>query len=199
MKLHRNVLGLTLLLGAAGSALADTVVLKFENIIPAGSQSAPVGNYYNGTGGPSNNFGISFSDNALALCLNTLSNDCSNTSRGDQGDPTSQNGGLFFLDGSNTFMNDPAGFTTGFSLFYSAISDPGSLSVYSGLNGTGTLLATLSLPTTPSTCDIGYGAGFCPFVPIGVAFSGTAQSISFAGVANQIVFDDFTFGSATPG
>jgi hypothetical protein len=96
-------------------------------------------------------------------------------------------------------MNDPAGFTTGFSLFYSAINQPGSLSVFSGLNGTGTLLATLNLPTTPSTCNSSYDAGFCPFVTIGVSFSGTAQSIDFAGVANQIVFDDFTFGSATPG
>jgi hypothetical protein len=95
-------------------------------------------------------------------------------------------------------MNDAAGFTDGFSLFYTAISQTGSLSVYSGLNGTGTLLASLNLPTTPSTCS-GYGAGFCPFVPIGVAFAGTAQSISFAGVANQIVFDDVTFGSVIPG
>jgi hypothetical protein len=32
-----------------------------------------------------------------------------------------------------------------------------------------------------------------------VAFSGIAKSIGFGGVANQIVFDDVTFGSATPG
>jgi hypothetical protein len=199
MKLHGYVLGVSLILGAAGSALADTVVLKFENIIPSGVQSSPVGDYYNGTGGAGNNFGISFSSNALALCLNTPGNACSNTSRGGLGDPTSQNGGLFFLTGSQTFMNDAAGFSDGFSLFYTAISQTGSLSVYSGLNGTGTLLASLNLPTTPSTCSSTYDAGFCPFVPIGVAFSGTAQSISFAGVANQIVFDDVTFGSVTPG
>jgi hypothetical protein len=75
-------------------------VLKFENIIPAGSTNTPIGNYYNGGGGPANNFGISFSDNALALCLNTPGVVCSNTSRGGQGDPTSQNGGLFFLAGA---------------------------------------------------------------------------------------------------
>ena len=34
---------------------------------------------------------------------------------------------------------------------------------------------------------------------MGVNFSGTAESISFAGVENQIVFDDVTFGSSTVG
>lgn len=199
MNIRGHILGLSLLLGAAGSAMADTVVLKFENIIPAGSQSAPIGNFYDGGGGAANNFGITFSSNALAVCLNTPGNICSNASRGGLGDPTSQNGGLFFLEGSQTFMNDPAGFTTGFSLFYSAVNNPGSLSVYSGLNGTGTLLATLNLPLTASNCSSTYGASFCPFAPIGVTFAGTAESISFAGVANQIAFDDVTFGSATPG
>jgi hypothetical protein len=199
MQLGKHLLAISLGLGLAGTAFADTVVLKFENIIPSGSQSAPIGNYYNGTGGPSNDFGISFSTNALALCLNTPGTSCSNTSRGGLGDPTSQQGGLFFLQGSQTFMNMPAGFSDGFSLFYSAINSPGSLGVYSGLDGTGTLLATLNLPLTPSTCSGIYGAGFCPFDPVGVSFSGTAESISFAGVANQIVFDDVTFGSATPG
>jgi hypothetical protein len=50
---------------------------------------------------------------------------------------------------------------------------------------------------TPSGPCPGHDAGFCPFFPIGLAFSGTAESVSFAGVANQIVFDDVTFGSVT--
>jgi hypothetical protein len=181
------------------------VVLNFEGInatYPSGF--AFINNFYNGgtssDGTSGANYGISFTDNAQAICLNTPGVFCSNTSRGGLGDPNSQRGGLFFLSGSQTFMNMPAGFDTGFSLFYSAINTPGSLSVYDGLDGTGNLLATLNLPTTPISCDLGtYGAGFCPFVPVGVSFSGTAKSISFAGAANQIVFDDVTFGSATPG
>ena len=82
---------------------------------------------------------------------------------------------------------------------YSAPFFGGSIQVYSGLDGTGTLLASLTLPTTPSACSSAYGAGYCPFYPIGVTFSGTAQSINFGGTANYIVFDDVTFGSATPG
>jgi hypothetical protein len=72
------------------------------------------------------------------------------------------------------------------------------LTVFSGLNGAGVNLAHLDLPTTVSNCPPQFSAGFCPFIPIGVAFAGTAMSISFNGVANQIVFDDVTFGSVAP-
>ena len=95
-------------------------------------------------------------------------------------------------------MNRAAGFTTGFSFFYSAINRGGSFTVWSGLNGTGTNLGSLALGTTPSTCGGQFGASFCPFVTAGLAFAGTASSVTFAGVANQIVFDDVTFGSVTP-
>lgn len=206
MKLRICFLAVGLSLLTAAPALADNpIVLNFEGINSAypSYNYASIENFYNGgtssqgTSGP--NYGISFSSNALAICLNTPGNVCSNTSRGGQGDPNSQLGGLFFLQGSNTYMDDPSGFTTGFSLFYVAINSGGSLGVYSGLDGTGTLLASLNLPVTSSDCSEEYNAGFCPFVPVGVAFDGTAESISFAGVANQIVFDDVTFGSVTPG
>ncbi|MBN2631763.1 MAG: VPLPA-CTERM sorting domain-containing protein [Rhodobacteraceae bacterium] len=95
-------------------------------------------------------------------------------------------------------MNVAAGFADGFSFFYSAISNSGSVSVYDDLDGTGNLLATLALPTTQSGPCPGFNAGFCPFVPVGVAFAGIAKSVSFAGAANQIVFDDVTFGSDIP-
>jgi hypothetical protein len=182
-------------------SVAAAQVLKFEGIGVPTDPTVAIGNFYNGGGGP--NYGIAFSDNALRLCLNTLlATNCSNgsnTSRGGLGDPTSQLGGLFFLTGDQTFMNSSAGFTTGFSLNYSAINSGGSLAVWSGTDGTGSLLATLLLPTTVSGPCVGYGAGFCPFFPVGVAFSGTGHSIEFAGAANQIVFDDVTFGNVIPG
>jgi hypothetical protein len=188
----------------AVSASADVIDLTFEGIAPyPNGNNVQILNFYNGgtssIGTSGTNFGISFPDNALLICLNTIGTSCSNTSRGGMGDPASQEGGLFFLSGSDTFLNDPAGFTTGFSFNYTAINVGGSINVWSGLNGTGALLATLTLPTTPSSCPPGFGAGFCPFFPIGVAFAGTAKSIDFGGTANQIVFDDITFGSSTPG
>ncbi len=195
------------LMALAGAASAEVVVLNFEGINATypSTNYAEVLNFYNG--GTSNqatsgtNYGIDFSPNALAICLNTPGNtgNCSNTSRGGQGDPGSTQGGLFFLTGAETFMNVPAGFDTGFSFFYTAVGVVGSVSVYDDLAGAGTLLATIALPVTASACDSQYVAAFCPFVPVGVAFSGTAKSVSFAGVANQVVFDDVTFGSETPG
>ena len=97
-------------------------------------------------------------------------------------------------------MNSNAGFTDGFSFFYTAVNSGGSFQVFSGLDGTGTLLGTLVLGTTPSGgCDPIYAASFCPFVAAGLDFAGTGHSVVFAGVANQIAFDDVTFGSSTPG
>lgn len=183
-------------------------VLNFEgvNATYPSDNFAQVLNFYNGgtssAGTSGTNYGITFSDNALALCLNEAgvdSLDCSNTSRGGFGDPNSQRGGLVFGVGAETFMSSSSGFTTGVSLLYTAINDPGSLNVYDGVNGTGNVLATLVLPITASSCDISYDATFCPFVAAGVSFAGTALSIGFAGVADQIVFDDVTFVSATPG
>lgn len=191
--------------GLFAASTAQAQVLNFEGINAAypSSNFANINGFYNGgtssQGTSGANLGIQFSTNALAICLNTVGNTsgCSNTSRGGLGNAASRLGGLFFLDGAQTFMNRAAGFTTGFSFFYTAPTNAGSFTVWSGLNGTGTNLGSLALGTTPSTC-VGFGAQFCPFVAAGLAFAGTASSVTFAGVADQIVFDDVTFGSVTP-
>jgi hypothetical protein len=189
----------------AVSAKADGVVdLTFEGIAPyPNANDVSILGYYDGgtssIGTTGTNYGISFPENALLICLNTVGTSCSNTSRGGLGDPNSQQGALFFLQGTDTYLDDPAGFTTGFSFNYTAENEGGTISVWSGLDGTGTELGSLTLPTTPSTCDPAYSAGFCPFVAAGLTFDGVAESIDFNGVANQIVFDDVTFGSSTPG
>lgn len=199
-------LGKAIAVGLFAASSAQAQVLNFEGInanYPS-TNFANINGFYNGgtssQGTSGANLGIQFSTNALAICLNTVGNTvgCSNTSRGGLGNAASQRGGLFFLTGAETFMNRAAGFTTGFSFFYSAVSTPGSFTVWSGLNGTGTNLGSLALGLTPSTCGGQFGAGFCPFVAAGLAFSGTASSVTFAGAANEIVFDDVTFGSDIP-
>ena len=187
----------------AASANAAVVSLDFEGInatYPSGY--AFIREFYNGgtssDGTTGTNYGISFSANAQAICLNSTTVFCSNTSRGGLGDPDSQRGALFFLSGNETYLNYAAGFDTGFSFNYVSFSFSGDVQVYDGLNGTGNLLATLNLTPNAGSCP-GYGAGFCPFSPVGVLFSGTARSIGFGGVANQIVFDDVTFGTDVPG
>lgn len=176
----------------AGRSSADVIVLTFEGL----QNLESVQNFYNGGlggngSGPGPNFGITFSPNALAI----IDSDAGGT--GNIGGEPSPDTVLFFLSGT-AVMNVPAGFTTGFSFFYSAINNPGVVNVYDGLNATGNLLASINLPVTPSDGGDPTGA-FSPFVPIGVAFAGTARSVDFGGTVNQIAFDDITIGSATPG
>lgn len=205
MKLGYSILAAAAAMTCAiGTAQADVVVLNFENIAPYPNDSTvAIQGYYNGgtssigTSGP--NLGVEFTANALVICLNTPGVYCSNTSRGGVA-PGSELGGLYWLEGPETYMNYAAGFEDGFSFNYAAPNTEGaSVSVYDGLNGTGTLLATLELGLTPSTCGSEYSADYCPFVAAGVNFDGVAKSISFAGLANYVVYDDVTFGSAIPG
>jgi len=189
---------------AMASVSSAAIVLDFENIAPyPNGNNVLIQDFYdggqasNGNVGP--DLGVTFDAPALLICLNTIGTSCSNTSHGGLGSPGSELGALFFLTSNAITLNYAAGFDTGFSFNYVAINNTGSLAVYDGLDGTGNQLTTLNLPTTPSQCPPGYNAGFCPFFPIGVAFAGTAKSIVFAGVGNQIVFDDITFGSVRPG
>jgi hypothetical protein len=201
----RRTTALFALLLAAPAAASAQVVLTFEGIGPsypfANDQS--IGDFYNGGtsgfGTTGTDYGISFGSNALAVCLNSTDIFCSSASRGGFGDPTSANSALFWTSGTETFMNVAAGFSTGFSFFYTARNQGGSVLVYDDLNGTGNILATIILPTTLGTCDPAYFAPFCPFVAAGSTFNGIAKSVAWGGVADQIAFDDVTLGSDTPG
>jgi PEP-CTERM motif len=183
------------LMVAAIPIQATTTVLTFEGL----QNLEPVLNYYNGGlggdgSGPGPNYGITFGSDSLAV-ISVLDGGSGNFS-GAPSMPTV----LFFLSGPGDVMDDAAGFTTGFSFYYSAISMPGSVDVYSGLDGTGSLLASLTLPVTPEggspVCTPGYA--YCPWVPIGVSFGGTAESAVFSGSADYIAFDNITLGSSSP-
>jgi PEP-CTERM motif len=162
----------------ATSAFAD-IVLTFEGL----ADNQAIGNYYNG--GAGGNLGVSFGADSLALISSTA---------GGTGNFTNAPSGTtvaYFLSGPGDVMNVAAGFTTGFSFFYAdQVGFTGSVDVFSGLDGTGSLLASLSLPSTPNPYNV--------FVPIGVAFAGTAQSVIFGGAADFIAFDNITIGSQTP-
>ena len=180
-----------------GDARADDIVLDFDlPSLPSGGGNGyeEILNYYDGGTdqygdvGPSD--GITFSDTALALGQYP---DAPNSNTGNE--PGGGNG-LIFLSGTEATMNVPVGFTTGFSFYYDAPSDDsGSINVWSGPNDTGTLLATLDLPGTSTNSDEPYYANW---TPIGVTFSGTAESVDFAGTENYIAFADVTLNSGTP-
>lgn len=177
---------------ALSTAQAAPIILDFEGL---DDQEAIEGFYSGGAsehGNTGPNYGIEFSGNTLAI----VDQDAGGT--GNIGGEPSPDTVMFFLTGGEAVMNVPAGFDTGFSFFYSAINNPGSVDVYDALGGTGNVLASLDIPTTPS--DGGDPTGqFSPFYDIGVGFEGMAMSVAFAGVQNQIAFDDITFGSVTPG
>lgn len=201
MKIKKIFAGAIMALSAM-TANADIISLDFENIASyPNSNDVFIEDFYNGgtssIGTSGTDYGISFSDNSLLICLNSDTVFCSNASRGGLA-PDSAEGALFFLSGVESIMNVAAGFMDGFSFNYVSVNNPGSVSVFDGLNGTGNLLATINLSANAGSCS-GYAADFCPFSAVGVDFLGTAMSVSFAGVANQIAFDDITFGSSTPG
>jgi hypothetical protein len=181
------------------SAMANTVVLNFAGL-NGNAEEKPLDYYNGGTGslgsGPGTNYGISFAADALS-CSGQPGGAC-NTAQIPGGAVANA---LFFLTGPGDIMNVAAGFTTGFSFYYAAAFNPGSVSIWSGLNGTGTLLQTLALPVTGDGSGTTgcFGTNFCPYTPIGVAFAGTAESVNFTGTANQIAFADITLGSSTAG
>ena len=183
------VAGALLLCGAP--VMAQT--LTFEGL----NNGEAVGQFYNGGlggsgSGPGTNHGIFFSSNALALI------DTDAGGSGNFGGEPSPDTVMYFTSGT-AVMNVPAGFTTGFSFYYSAPNNPASITVYDGLNGTGNVLATLALPTTPLNGAPDPNGAFSPFVPIGVTFAGTARSVDFGGSVSQVGFDNITIGSAAPG
>jgi hypothetical protein len=182
-----NTIKLTTLLGASVLACvgANAQVLTFEGL----GDETTIGNWYNGGGGP--NYGIQFGPDALSIISSTAGG-TGNFQNNPSGDTIA-----FFLTGAGDVMDKASGFTTGFSFYYSAINEPGLVTVWSGLDGTGTLLASLTLPTTPSLP--GFPTAFNDWFPVGVTFAGTAESANFSGTANQIGFDNITLGSATPG
>jgi hypothetical protein len=199
------LLGFCLALGYVNSALADTFTLKFENIVSPPDVIAPVGDYYNGTGGAANNFGVTFSSNALAVCLSTPGVLCTNTSRGGLGDPTSQGGGLTFVDGNDLVLNYGAGFINSLDFFYASVNFGGSISIFSDVDGGGSLLATMNLSTTPWPCGAPYDSDFCPFASTSLPFSGTAKSAVFTTTNDdpdpdlgppQMVLDDISLTQA---
>ncbi len=154
-----------------------------------------VNDYYNGGlasdgTGPGPNYGVTF---ANAYVLNEFTEN--------EGLLVTPPNSITFLSGVGAIMDVAAGFDTGFSFNYSAPFFTGEVDVFSGLDGTGTLLATITLPLTTNGAGMDgcMGHNYCPVFPIGVTFAGIAMSVNFSGTANYVVYDDITLGSATPG
>lgn len=180
-----------LAMATAMQASAAPVVLTFEGV----GNLAAVNEFYNGgtdsAGNAGANYGISFSNTSLGI----IDEDAGGS--GNFGNEPSASTVLFFLSGGAATMNVAAGFETGFSFFYTS-AFTGFVNVYSGLNGTGDLLATLNLAANTGSCAGDPGGSYCQFDPVGVAFEGIAKSVDFGGSADRIAFDNITLGAAVP-
>jgi len=186
------VLAAILFLPVAAVAQSTTYTLTFEGL----QDNEPILNYYNGGlggngSGPGPNYGIVFGSGALAI-ISTLDGGSGNFEFNPSGDTIA-----YFLSGGGLVMNVPAGFTTGFSFYYAAVQQPGTVTVYDGANASGNILATVTLPVNGSMCQ-GSNEPYSCWSPIGVSFSGVAQSVNFGGADNGIGFDNITIGSQTP-
>ena len=199
-----GICGVLLFAGICWTQTSSVVTLTFEGL----QDGEYINNYYNGgyglladpfTGlptstngsGPGPNYGITFGSDSLAL-ITINAGGSGNFS----GNP-SGNTVAFFLTGPGVVMNASKGFSNGFSFYYAA-SSPGSVTVYDGFNGTGNILATLSLSAnvTSTNCPVvNDSITYCNWQQIGVQFTGTARSVNFSGAANFIGFDNITLGT----
>ena len=124
-----RALGLALLALAALPAQA-LVVLGFEGVNATYPSSTPadIAAFYAGgvssQGTSGVNYGINFSPNAIAVCLNAVAGSCSNASRGGLS-VTSSQGALGLSSNGSAWFDVPAGFTFAIGFSYAVL--PGSL------------------------------------------------------------------------
>ena len=168
----------------ATPARAGSVLLTFEGL----QYGEQVLNFYNGgtgsLGSRGTNYGVSFDTYALALTRGSYAGEPSPPTimslinqNGNPGDPLTVN------------MDVSGGFQTALT-FYDVVIDQGThgaIAIDSGLGGTGSELASMTLDYTGST--------FGPLQTL--SFSRVAHSVVFKGGNDQIGFDDIGFSKVS--
>ncbi len=170
MKLRPAVAALALL--SAAPAFAQNTLIDFETA----PSFASIGSTYAG-------LGVVFGADAQGLANDELGPYFSNA-------PSPL--GVMFAAGSDAAMNAATGiyFTDAVSFSYSSSSAlTGAVQVWSGLNGTGTLLASIDLANNAASNSC-IDSAYCNFGTASATFAGTAQSVTFGGAANAAVFDN---------
>lgn len=166
---------------AALSALpasAEVVTIDFDGP----TSFSPVADYYAAKG-------VVFSEGALAL-----SNDgMADTPSGSYYTNAPSMGGVMFTFDIPAYLNFAQGFAGEISLFYSAASAlAGGITVYSGLNGTGSILGTIDFAANANAgCA---ESTFCHWDQIALAFQGTGRSIAFSNGATA-AFDNVSLNA----
>lgn len=180
---YNDVAGAPISVGMTSTG-PSAVTLTFEG---AGNL-VQLGNFYNGEAGGS--LGVTFSPGTLSLV------DWDVGGNGNFANEPSPSTVMFSLNFDSIVVNVSGGFS-GFNAYFSTISAHGTWQVYSGLNGTGSLLAS------GYTWALGYGPGdptgaYGYWEQIGASFSTTAQSLKLTGPANYIGYDNLHFETCSP-
>jgi hypothetical protein len=162
---------------------ATTITLDFEG---AAGYVNSIRDFYNGgidsLGRSGPNYGVSFTEAAVAL-----SNDALGPYYSHAPSPLT----VMYAYDSSAVMNVAQGFVDRLTFYYSssdAVLD--AVNIYSGLNGSGTLLASASL-----SGNAGLGcsdSAYCRFDLTSVKFAGVAKSVSFGGNAPFVAYDNVT-------
>jgi len=184
------ILGILFLFVAATPVMATSggEVLSFQGL----GDLTPVGNFYNGGGlSGTPNYGITFSSNFIGL-RSVYSGGSGAFSPSPTGTPA------IFVNGANGasvtgIMNATNGFSSGIQFFYTAGFSE-TVTVWSGSNGTGTVLATIALSPNNGTCSS--FPTYCNWSTAGLNFKGTAKSVTITGTADGIGISDITIGSS---
>ncbi len=164
MRILRSV-SLLALASCALAAHAAPHLIDFEGF----ASFAPVGSAYLASDG------VAF-DGALVL----------NTDLGTFSNPPSGTG---VATATSAFTMSSVNALTGSVGFYYASSTGATVSVYSGLAGTGSLLGSLALGRTPNP--------FTQFLSTSLSFAGEAHSVVFTTGFGTAGYDDITFTSAS--
>ena len=173
-------------------------ILTFEGL----KNFEPVGDYFNGGmgglgSGPGPNYGITFGRNSLAYIHGQQSGTVT-PYPGDPSPPTV----LLVWGGPNgpgagqpisTIMDDPAGASGALDFYYIAIGRPATVQIWSGPDGTGTMLASQNYATTGTQMG---NAAFSPEETL--PFSGMAESVVFRGGNDQLALDNIAFINVVP-
>jgi hypothetical protein len=183
-----SALLLCVLLSATFASANSVDLLTFQGL----KDGQLVGNFYSGGGlAGTPNYGVTFSSNVYGLRP---------AAQGGSGNflPNQFSNPVIFILGTmgssaTGTMNVANGFSSGINFFYTAAFRE-TVTVWSGANGTGTVLATMALTVNDASCG---AVTYCNWTDVGINFSGTAQSVTFSGPANGIGISEITLGQST--
>jgi hypothetical protein len=163
----------------------------------------PVGNFYNGGGlATTPNYGVIFSTNFVGLISAEVGGSGNYVPTINAPGQSIGIAAAIFITGpmgsmATGMMNVTQGFASGLNFYFTAGFTGGqaeTVTIWSGVNGTGTVLATINLGNNNGGCT---QPAYCTWSDVGMTFSGTAHSVTFSGPADELGIAEITVGSST--